>query len=206
MQDIWIVGVGILPSKPVPSSSQELQLEAVRTCQNRLGKTSVRRMLFSLIYFFPQLDTLFDKAKMLRSRQRDKLRPYLVLYLFLIHVLVLLEQQRIQASIVVDEALYSRQLYVLGLPTQQRLAASNILVVGLGGVGVEITKNVILAGPQSVTLIDPTPARMVDLATQYYLDETSLGQSRAMCSYAKLKELNPLVQLDLLEPSSMDIE
>lgn len=200
------MGVGILPSKPVPSSSQELQLEAVRTCQNRLGKTSVRRMLFSLIYFFPQLDTLFVKAKMLRSRQRDKLRPYLVLYLFLIHVLVLLEQQRIQASIVVDEALYSRQLYVLGLPAQQRLAASNILVVGLGGVGVEITKNVILAGPQSVTLIDPTPARMVDLATQYYLDETSLGQSRAMCSYAKLKELNPLVQLDLLEPSSMDIE
>ena len=107
---------------------------------------------------------------------------------------------------VVDEALYSRQLYVLGLPAQQRLAASSVLVVGLGGVGVELAKNVLLAGPRSVTLVDPTPARMADLATQYYLDEASLGQPRAKVSYDKLKELNPLVQLHLLEPASMDVD
>ena len=101
---------------------------------------------------------------------------------------------------VVDEALYSRQLYVLGLPAQQRLAASNVLVVGLGGVGVELAKNVILAGPRSVTLLDPTPARWEDLATQYYLDEDSLGKPRARESFGRLKELNPLVQLHLLEP------
>ena len=47
----------------------------------------------------------------------------------------------------------------MGLPAQQRLAASNVLVVGLGGVGVELAKNLILAGPGSVTLVDPTPAR-----------------------------------------------
>ena len=96
-----------------------------------------------------------------------------------------------QAPAKVDEALYSRQLYVMGtcaaatfvrllfrnrllwlttnhfhamlrptgLPAQQRLASSNVLVVGLGGVGVELAKNVILAGPRSVTVVDPTPTR-----------------------------------------------
>lgn len=48
-----------------------------------------------------------------------------------------------------------------GLPAQQRLASSNVLVVGLGGVGVELAKNVILAGPRSVTVVDPTPTRCV---------------------------------------------
>jgi ubiquitin-activating enzyme E1 len=47
---------------------------------------------------------------------------------------------------------------------------------------------------------------MADLATQYYLDEGSLGQPRAKVSYDQLKELNPLVQLHLLEPASMDVD
>ena len=38
----------------------------------------------------------------------------------------------------IDEGLYSRQLYVLGHAAMQRMAASNVLIVGLGGLGVEI--------------------------------------------------------------------
>lgn len=38
----------------------------------------------------------------------------------------------------VDEALYSRQLYVMGHDAQKRLQSSNVLVVGLRGLGVEI--------------------------------------------------------------------
>jgi ubiquitin-activating enzyme E1 len=39
---------------------------------------------------------------------------------------------------VVDDALYSRQLYVYGHEAQAKLSASNVLIVGLGGLGVEI--------------------------------------------------------------------
>ena len=38
----------------------------------------------------------------------------------------------------VDEGLYSRQLYVLGHEAQRRMGASSVLIVGLGGVGIEI--------------------------------------------------------------------
>jgi len=149
-----------------------------------------------------------------RTRERDKMppsSPWLPLVVLLVSLLLLpisthASSPASSPPTVVDEALYSRQLYVLGLPAQQRLAASSVLVVGLGGVGVELAKNVLLAGPRSVTLVDPTPARMTDLATQYYLDEESLGQPRAKASYDKLKELNPSVQLHLLEPASMDVD
>ena len=37
-----------------------------------------------------------------------------------------------------DEELYNRQLYVMGHAAQRRMAASSVLIIGLGGVGVEI--------------------------------------------------------------------
>ena len=56
----------------------------------------------------------------------------------------------------IDEGLYSRQLYVLGHEAMRRMATSNVLISGLGGLGVEIAKNVILGGVKSVTLHDTT--------------------------------------------------
>ncbi len=38
----------------------------------------------------------------------------------------------------VDEGLYSRQLYVFGHEAQHRMAATDVLIVGLRGLGVEI--------------------------------------------------------------------
>ena len=44
----------------------------------------------------------------------------------------------------VDESLYSRQLYVLGKEAMVAMAKSDVLIVGLGGLGFEVAKNVIL--------------------------------------------------------------
>ena len=40
----------------------------------------------------------------------------------------------------IDESLYSRQLYVLGHEAMKRMGASNVLLVGMKGLGVEIGK------------------------------------------------------------------
>ena len=55
---------------------------------------------------------------------------------------------------VIDENLYSRQIYVLGVDAMKKLASSSVLISGLGGLGVEIAKNVILAGVNNVTIHD----------------------------------------------------
>jgi hypothetical protein len=78
----------------------------------------------------------------------------------------------------IDEGLYSRQLYVMGREGQRRMATSDVLLIGLDGVGVEVAKNVILAGVKSVTLLDDTPASWMDMGAQFYVSEASLGKPR----------------------------
>ena len=68
----------------------------------------------------------------------------------------------------IDESLYSRQLYVMGHAAQRRMMESNVLLVGLKGLGVEIAKNIILAGVKSVTLYDPRATEIADLSSHFY--------------------------------------
>ena len=49
----------------------------------------------------------------------------------------------------------------------------------LRGLGVEIAKNVILAGVKSVTLADDAPVEMADLSSQFYFTEADVGTPRA---------------------------
>ena len=93
----------------------------------------------------------------------------------------------------IDEGLYSRQLYVLGHEAMRRMQASDVLISGLGGLGVEIAKNVILAGVRSVTLHDKQVCSLKDLSSQFYLSESTIGQNRAEASCSQLSELNQYV-------------
>ncbi|KAH0786912.1 ubiquitin-activating emzyme E1 [Histomonas meleagridis] len=65
----------------------------------------------------------------------------------------------------------------------------------MGGLGVEIAKNVILAGVKSVTVNDTKGVEMIDLGSQFYLKESDIGKNRAECSLPQLIELNPYVSV-----------
>lgn len=94
----------------------------------------------------------------------------------------------------IDEGLYSRQLYVLGHEAMRRMQASNVLISGLGGLGVEIAKNVILGGVKSVTLHDTAKCTLADLSSQYYLThDGAIGQNRAEACSSPLSDLNAYV-------------
>lgn len=93
----------------------------------------------------------------------------------------------------IDEGLYSRQLYVLGHEAMKRMASSNVLIVGLRGLGVEIAKNVILAGVKSVSVFDPDPVTIQDLSSQFFLRKEDVGNARADAAVPRLAELNAYV-------------
>lgn len=95
----------------------------------------------------------------------------------------------------IDEGLYSRQLYVLGHEAMRRMATTDVLICGLGGLGVEIAKNIILGGVRSVTLHSNKICTIQDLSTQFFLDESDLGKNLAEASCQKLAELNMNVQV-----------
>ncbi|ODV75887.1 E1 ubiquitin-activating protein UBA1 [Cyberlindnera jadinii NRRL Y-1542] len=99
----------------------------------------------------------------------------------------------------IDESLYSRQLYVLGKEAMLKMQNSNVLIVGLRGLGIEIAKNVALAGVKSLSLYDPSPVELRDLSTQFFLTAEDVGKPRAGSSAARLAELNSYVPISVVE-------
>ncbi|KAK9463229.1 uncharacterized protein V1516DRAFT_667212 [Lipomyces oligophaga] len=99
---------------------------------------------------------------------------------------------------IIDESLYSRQLYVLGEEAMKKMNSSNVLLVGLRGLGVEIAKNVALAGVKSLSLWDPAPTTLQDLSSQFFLTENDIGTSRASATAPRLAELNQYVKISVI--------
>src|SRR5271156_2032813 len=103
----------------------------------------------------------------------------------------------------VDESLYSRQLYVLGHEAMKKMGSSNVLVVGLKGLGVEIAKNVALAGVKSLTLHDPQPVAIADLSSQFFLHPADVGKPRAEVTAPRVAELNSYTPVSVFKPKNL---
>ncbi|EKJ75518.1 hypothetical protein FPSE_04293 [Fusarium pseudograminearum CS3096] len=104
----------------------------------------------------------------------------------------------------IDESLYSRQLYVLGHEAMKRMGASNVLIVGLKGLGVEIAKNIALAGVKSLTLYDPAPVQIADLSSQFFLTPGDVGKPRDEVTVPRVAELNAYTPVKLHQSPGLD--
>uniref|UniRef100_A0AAR2ISJ7 E1 ubiquitin-activating enzyme n=1 Tax=Pygocentrus nattereri TaxID=42514 RepID=A0AAR2ISJ7_PYGNA len=85
--------------------------------------------------------------------------------------------------------------YVLGHDAMRTMGKANVLISGMKGLGVEVAKNVVLAGVGSVTIQDQGSAEWTDLSSQFYLRESDLGENRALCSEKALARLNSHVRV-----------
>ena len=100
----------------------------------------------------------------------------------------------------VDTNLYSRQIGTFGMETMGKLIKMDVLIIGLRGLGVETAKNIILAGPHSVTIYDPEITKIQDLGNNFFLTEEDVGKKRRdEACLAKLAELNPYVHCSVME-------
>lgn len=99
----------------------------------------------------------------------------------------------------IDDSLYSRQRYVLGDSAMYQMAQSSVFLSGMGGLGVEIAKNIVLAGVKAVTLHDTKQCETWDLGSNFFIrKEDVLSQRRrveAVCPH--VAELNPYVHVDM---------
>jgi len=95
--------------------------------------------------------------------------------------------------------LYSRQIGTFGVETMKKILTLDVLIIGVRGVGVEAAKDVILAGPRSVTLYDPTPVSISDFGANCFLTDAHIGKRRAEVCIEGLSKLNPYVKVRELE-------
>jgi ubiquitin-activating enzyme E1 len=106
----------------------------------------------------------------------------------------------------IDEDLYSRQIGTFGMEAMGKLIQMKILIFGLRGLGIEIAKNIILAGPKSVTLYDPEIVTLSNLGSNFYLNESHIGKTRRdEASIGQLKELNPYVDVSNITTFNMEM-
>lgn len=99
----------------------------------------------------------------------------------------------------IDTNLYSRQIGTFGIETMGKLIKMNVIIIGQRGLGIEIAKNLILAGPKSVAIYDPEMVALNDLGANFYCEEAHVGKvSRAEAGLSKLQELNPYVSVSVI--------
>ncbi|KAL8891110.1 MAG: hypothetical protein Q9215_001796 [Flavoplaca cf. flavocitrina] len=99
-------------------------------------------------------------------------------------------------AISADEiALYDRQIRLWGVKAQEKLRSANILVIGMRALGNEISKNLVLAGIGSLTILDDQLVTKDDLGSQFFISELHVGLNRAAAAVSQVRTLNPRVSL-----------
>lgn len=106
----------------------------------------------------------------------------------------------------INTNLYSRQICTIGMDTMKKLVQLKILIIGLRGLGIETAKNIVLSGPNKVSLFDPEISTINDLGTNFFLTEEDAKNKKRgdQACLRKLSELNPNVKCDVMEGDDFD--
>jgi len=93
----------------------------------------------------------------------------------------------------IDEKRYDRQLRLWGEDGQRRLGGARLCLLNANATGTETLKNLVLPGIGAFTIVDGTKVDAADL-NNFFIEESSLGQSRAEVTTRLLNELNSEVE------------
>ncbi|XP_022920536.1 SUMO-activating enzyme subunit 1 [Onthophagus taurus] len=97
----------------------------------------------------------------------------------------------------VETELYDRQIRLWGIESQEKLRAANVLLLGVKGLGSEVTKNIVLSGINALTIADDELVTEHDLAVNFLLTPDCLGKKLSESILLKAQALNPLVKLSV---------
>lgn len=101
-----------------------------------------------------------------------------------------------QVTLSEDEAkLYDRQLRLWGVTSQNRIRNSRVLCIGVGGLGAEVAKNIVLTGIGHLTLCDEREVTIDHLGSNFFLRDAHIGQNLAESSSGGVRLLNPNVEV-----------
>jgi adenylyltransferase/sulfurtransferase len=95
---------------------------------------------------------------------------------------------------------YSRHLLIpgVGKEGQLRLKNASVLMIGTGGLGCPAALYLAAAGVGRLGLIDPDTVDVSNLQRQILHGESWIGKPKLDSAAARLREINPNIQLDLL--------
>lgn len=94
---------------------------------------------------------------------------------------------------------YSRQsmLAEIGEEGQKRIAASSVLIIGLGGLGAPVATYLTGAGVGRIGLCDPDTVSESNLQRQVLYTALQLGRPKAECACERLRDMSPHTRFDI---------
>lgn len=96
---------------------------------------------------------------------------------------------------------YSKHLVLpeFGREGQKKLKRSSILVVGVGGLGVPATIQLVSAGVGEIGLVDSDVVELSNLQRQFIFSETDIGLKKVEVAESRLRRMNPNVHLEAID-------
>src|SRR5881275_1228895 len=98
-----------------------------------------------------------------------------------------------------EVARYSRHLIIpdVGMDGQKRLKNAKVLVIGAGGLGSPALLYLAAAGVGTLGVIDFDVVDESNLQRQVIHGQSDIGRSKAASAQESVREINPLVQVNL---------
>ncbi len=93
-----------------------------------------------------------------------------------------------------ERNLYDRQFRLEGW-NQKILKDAKVLIVGVGGLGCEIAKNLAMVGVGTIYLVDLDIIEHSNLNRQMLFTGANIGESKAIAAAKKLQQLNPTIKV-----------
>lgn len=99
-----------------------------------------------------------------------------------------------------DLNLYSRQISTYGMDIMLKIKNMKVIVFGMRGLGIEISKNIILSGISELCIFDDTICSISDLSSNFYISEEDVNKKRRdEACLDKIRELNREINIDIFE-------
>ncbi|XP_075678941.1 SUMO1 activating enzyme subunit 1 [Dermatophagoides pteronyssinus] len=101
-----------------------------------------------------------------------------------------------------EAKVYDRQIRLWGVNAQQKIRATDVFLVCLDGLASEVVKNLVLAGINSITILDDQPVSQFDMLNNIF-SQNQIGMNRAEACQKAVNQLNPMVKVNIMKDQTL---
>ncbi|EDO05196.2 ThiF family domain containing protein [Babesia bovis T2Bo] len=81
----------------------------------------------------------------------------------------------------------------------------NVIVIGAGGLGCEVIKNIVLLGSRNITIVDPDIIEIHNITRQFLYKVDDVGKYKAIVAAERIKECNSNIKVEAITKRAQEL-